>query len=62
MKKSIDIAILSKNSQDEHLNIFWQYNGSPHLENNITKAFINTFDSLTPEEKKAFSMTYSALI
>ena len=45
---------LSKNSHDRHLNLFWFYSGSPTLENNITKAFINTFDSLSIENKKAF--------
>lgn len=45
---------LSKNSHDRHLNLFWFYSGSPTLENNITKAFINTFDSLSVENKKAF--------
>lgn len=29
-------------SYDRHLNIFWQYNGNPYLEDNITRAFINT--------------------
>ena len=29
-------------STDKHLNIFWNYNGNPHWEDNITKAFINT--------------------
>ena len=33
-------------SYDRHLNIFWQYNGNPYLEDNITRALINTL-SLT---------------
>lgn len=35
-----------KRSYDQHLNVFWQYNGNPHLEDNITRALINTL-SLT---------------
>ncbi len=44
----------SKNNHDPHLNLFWFYEGSPKLENNITKALINTFDSMVWEEKKHF--------
>ncbi len=50
----IDASVLMKNSHDRHLNVFWQYDGRPWLENNITKAFINTFDSLSDTEKRAF--------
>ncbi len=39
------------NNNDRHLNIFWQYNGQPHLENNITKSFINTLDALSQKDK-----------
>ena len=31
---------------DAHLNIFWMYGGVNYLENNVTKALINTFESL----------------
>lgn len=41
-----------KGLRDCHLNIFWQYDGKPYLENNITKAFINSIDSLTDTKKK----------
>lgn len=47
----INASILLKNKEDEHLNVFWQYEGKPWLENNITKAFINTFDSLSINNK-----------
>jgi hypothetical protein len=36
--------------KDEHLNTFFNYEGKPQLENNITKAFINTLESLTDQE------------
>ncbi len=42
----IDTSVLLKNKSDKHLNVFWQYDGKPWLENNITKALINTFESL----------------
>ena len=45
---------LSKNCHDRHLNMFWFYNGAPTLENNITKAMINTFDALSNEQKIDF--------
>lgn len=38
-------------SYDMHLNIFWNYNGNPHWENNITKAFINTFATLNKDHQ-----------
>lgn len=38
-------------SYDMHLNIFWNYNGKPHWENNITKAFINTFETLNKDHQ-----------
>lgn len=41
-----------KGLRDCHLNIFWQYDGKPYLENNITKAFINSIDSLSNVKKK----------
>ena len=41
-----------KGLRDCHLNIFWQYDGKPYLENNITKAFINSIDSLSDVKKK----------
>ncbi len=41
-----------KSFRDPHLNIFWQYEGKPHLENNITKAFINSIDSLSDDLKR----------
>jgi len=36
-----------------HLNVFWNYNGKPHWENNITKAFINTFQTFNLEHQIA---------
>lgn len=47
----LNASIVLKNRSDKHLNVFWQYDGKPELENNITKAFINTFDSLDYESK-----------
>ena len=41
-----------KGLRDNHLNIYWQYDGKPHLENNITKAFINSIDSLDNSKKR----------
>lgn len=41
-----------KGLRDFHLNAFWQYDGRPHLENNITKAFINSIDSLNDDDKR----------
>jgi hypothetical protein len=38
--------------RDKHLNVFWQFDGKPWLENNITKAFVNVIDSLSVEDKK----------
>lgn len=40
-------------SYDMHLNVFWNYNGKPHWENNITKAFINTFQTFNLEHQIA---------
>ena len=54
----IDAKVLLKNKNDKHLNVFWQYNGSPWLENNITKALINTFESLDDESKNDFILTF----
>lgn len=48
-----------KGLRDFHLNAFWQYDGKPHLENNITKAFINSIDSLNDDDKrKMFSSIF----
>lgn len=41
-----------KGLRDRHLNVFWQYDGKPHLENNITKAFINSIDLLNDDDKR----------
>lgn len=38
-------------SYDKHLNIFWSYNGSPYLEDNLTRAFIITLSFLRKEEQ-----------
>ncbi len=54
----IDASILLKNKNDRHLNVFWQYDGRPWLENNITKAFINTFESLDIDSKKNFILDF----
>ena len=35
--------------QDPHCNLFWTYNGNNKDENNITKALINTFESMPNE-------------
>lgn len=48
----IDASVLLKNKTDKHLNVFWQYDGKPWLENNITKALINTFESLETDSKQ----------
>lgn len=40
-----------KGLRDNHLNVFWNYDGKPALENNITKSFINTIDGLNYEQK-----------
>ena len=42
-----------KGLRDRHLNVFCGYD-SEHLENNITKALINTFDSFDESEKRRF--------
>ena len=42
-----------KGLKDRHLNIFCGYDVE-HLENNITKALINTFDSFNSNTQKAF--------
>lgn len=47
-----------KGLRDPHLNIFWQYSGKPHLENNITKALINTLDGLTDQD---FRIAFSSI-
>ena len=33
--------------RDRHLNVFWNYSENAHLENNLTKAIINTLESLS---------------
>ncbi len=38
----IDASVLLKNKSDKHLNVFWQYDGKPWLENIIAKALITT--------------------
>ena len=48
----INANVLLKHRTDKHLNVFWQYDGRPWLENNITKAFINTIDSLEANSKR----------
>lgn len=49
-----------KGLRDKHLNIFWQYDGKPYLENNITKAFINSIDSLDIDDKRTvFSFIFN---
>ncbi len=51
-----------KGLKDRHLNIFCVY-GVDHLENNITKAFINTLDSLNPSNQaKIYSVLLNAFI
>lgn len=54
---SNSINILNNNNMiiihDEHLNVFWNYSGSPKLENNITKAMINSLQSLCNKDKLA---------
>lgn len=40
-----------KESYDKHLNVFWNYNGNPHWEDNLTKAFINTLQMSSLEEQ-----------
>jgi len=47
-------SFLLQNIHDKHLNVFYQYGDCSHLENNITKAIINTFESLNAEEKRRF--------
>ncbi len=41
--------------RDRHLNVFVQYDSKSYLENNITKAFINTLSSLGDEEFNAIA-------
>ena len=53
-KNKLNASLILKNAHDKHLNVFWQYDGKPWLENNITKALINTFDSLDDSDKKTF--------
>jgi len=38
--------------RDPHLNIFYSYGEKAHLENNITKAFVNTLESFSDDELK----------
>lgn len=47
----INTKTLLNNKEDKHLNVFWHYEGKPNLENNITKAFINTIESLNKKDK-----------
>lgn len=48
-----------KGLRDPHLNVFWQYDGKPHLENNITKALINTLDEMSEKDfRNVFSSTF----
>lgn len=42
---------------DKHLNMFHPYGGNEYIENNITKAFINTLEALT--ESKQYSAIYN---
>lgn len=39
---------------DPHLNLFWVYGSGSYLENNVTKALINTLESLPPTDVIAF--------
>lgn len=41
-----------KGLRDNHLNVFWSYGGNPDLENDITKAFINTIDGMSVSQKE----------
>lgn len=41
-------------SFDKHLNLFWNYNGNPYLEDNLTRAFIVTLSSLSTQEQINF--------
>lgn len=47
--------------RDPHLNIFYRYNESNELENNITKAFVNTLESLKPNDFIAFCKKFFKL-
>ena len=38
--------------RDPHLNVFYAYGDKAHLENNITKAFVNTLESFSEKELK----------
>ena len=38
--------------RDPHLNVFYTYGDKNHLENNITKAFVNVLESLSDEQLK----------
>ncbi len=38
--------------RDPHLNVFYAYGDKAHLENNITKAFVNVLESLNDEQLK----------
>lgn len=40
-----------KESYDKHLNVFWNYNGNPHWEDNLTKAFINTLQMSSNQDQ-----------
>lgn len=43
-----------RKSFDRHLNIFWNYNGNPYLEDNLTRAFITTLSFLNKNEQLDF--------
>ena len=38
--------------RDPHLNVFYTYGNKSHLENNVTKAFVNVLQSLKDSELK----------
>lgn len=40
--------------KDCHLNLFWSYGDVVYWENNVTRALINTFESMSPSEVIAF--------
>lgn len=39
---------------DKHRNLYWNYNGKPELENNITRAFINTIAFMKSDDRIRF--------
>ena len=56
----ISLKNLHGTNMNIHLNVFWQYDGNPGHENNITKALINTFESLDEQSKKVFVENHAA--